>query len=110
MHLKPVRAKLLTPWQSLRDRAWSSCPEYLKPPPQRWPRLRVERLLGGNLAAQGQRGGLPVRRRAQTGRRRQAPMKNPRDPEEIEANRRAGFFFAESARGLPSQPRLAVSR
>jgi REP element-mobilizing transposase RayT len=46
VHLNPVRAKLLTPEQALRDYAWSSYPEYLKPPTWRWSWLRVERLLG----------------------------------------------------------------
>jgi len=46
VHLNPARAKLLTPEQSLRDYAWSSFPEYLKPPKARWPWLRVDRLLG----------------------------------------------------------------
>lgn len=46
VHLNPVRAQLLTPEESLRDFAWSSYPEYLKPPTRRWPWLRVERLLG----------------------------------------------------------------
>ena len=46
VHLNPVRAKLLRADQSLRDFAWSSWPEYLKPPEQRPGWLRVDRLLG----------------------------------------------------------------
>src|SRR5207249_6137884 len=46
VHLNPVRAKLLAPEESLRDYAWSSYPEYLKPPTRRWPWLRVDRLFG----------------------------------------------------------------
>ncbi len=46
VHLNPVRAKLLRPEQKLRDHAWSSWPEYLKPPEQRPRWLRVDRLLG----------------------------------------------------------------
>ena len=46
VHLNPVRAKLLKPKQSLRDFPWSSCGEFLKPPGQRAPWLRVDRLLG----------------------------------------------------------------
>ncbi len=46
VHLNPVRAKLLRPEQTLRDFAWSSGPEYLKPPEQRPRWLRVDRLLG----------------------------------------------------------------
>lgn len=46
VHLNPVRAKLLTPKQPLQEYAWSSWPEYLKPPEQRPGWLRVERYLG----------------------------------------------------------------
>ena len=35
VHLNPVRAKLLRTNQALRDYAWSSWPDYLKPPEQR---------------------------------------------------------------------------
>ncbi len=47
VHLNPARAKLLTPEQPLREFAWSSWPEYLKPPDARPAWLRVDRLLGG---------------------------------------------------------------
>lgn len=46
VHLNPVRARLLTPEEPLRAYRWSSWPEYLKAPGQRWPWLRVDRLLG----------------------------------------------------------------
>src|ERR1035438_2349945 len=46
VHLNPVRAKLLRADQPLRDYAWSSWPEYSKPPEQRPRWLRVDRLLG----------------------------------------------------------------
>ncbi len=46
VHLNPARAKLLPPEAALRAYRWSSWPEYLKSPGQRWPWLRVERLLG----------------------------------------------------------------
>src|SRR5688572_4948573 len=46
VHLNPSRAKLLTPEEPLRKYAWSSWPEYLKPPRQRWPWLSVRRVLG----------------------------------------------------------------
>jgi len=46
VHLNPVRAKLLTAEQSLRDFRWSSYGEYLKPPSERAGWLRVDRLLG----------------------------------------------------------------
>jgi len=46
VHLNPARAKLVRPGQALREYAWSSWPEYLKRPSQRWPWLAVNRLLG----------------------------------------------------------------
>ncbi len=46
VHLNPVRAKLLTPEQPLREYLWSSWPEYLKSPRRRPAWLRVDRLLG----------------------------------------------------------------
>jgi putative transposase len=46
VHLNPVRAKLLSPEQPLRNYQWSSWPEYLKRPAKRWPWLRVDRMLG----------------------------------------------------------------
>jgi REP element-mobilizing transposase RayT len=46
VHLNPARAKLLKPEQALREYVWSSWPEYLKRPTQRWPWLQVDRLLG----------------------------------------------------------------
>ena len=46
VHLNPVRAKLLRTNQALRDFAWSSWPDYLKPSEQRPRWLRVDRLLG----------------------------------------------------------------
>ena len=46
VHLNPVRAKLLTAAQSLREFRWSSYGEYLKAPGQRAAWLRVDRLLG----------------------------------------------------------------
>jgi hypothetical protein len=46
VHLNPVRAKLLRAEQRLSAYRWSSWPEYLKKPAQRWEWLRVDRLLG----------------------------------------------------------------
>ena len=46
VHLNPVRAKLLRAAEPLREFAWSSWPEYLKPPERRPHWLRVDRLLG----------------------------------------------------------------
>ena len=46
VHLNPVRAKLLSRSQPLREFRWSSFPEYLKPPGARPSWLRTDRLLG----------------------------------------------------------------
>jgi hypothetical protein len=46
VHLNPVRARLLRSEEPLRAFRWSSFPEYLKPPAQRFAWLRVDRLLG----------------------------------------------------------------
>lgn len=46
VHLNPARAKLLRPQESLSQFKWSSYGEYLKAPQDRWPWLRVDRLLG----------------------------------------------------------------
>jgi len=46
VHLNPVRAGLIAAEGELVDYAWSSYPEYLKPPKQRSEWLRVDRLLG----------------------------------------------------------------
>jgi putative transposase len=46
VHLNPARARLLRPEDALRGYAWSSWPEYLKTPGERWPWLRTDRLLG----------------------------------------------------------------
>jgi len=46
VHLNPVRAKLLRPSEPLAEFIWSSYPRYVRPPKERWPWLRVERLLG----------------------------------------------------------------
>lgn len=46
VHLNPVRAKLLTSKQALRQYPWGSWPQYLKGAAKRWPWLRVDRLLG----------------------------------------------------------------
>jgi putative transposase len=46
VHLNPVRAKLIGEEQKLRDYAWSSFAEYLKPSARRVAWLRADRLLG----------------------------------------------------------------
>jgi REP element-mobilizing transposase RayT len=74
VHLNPSRAKLLKPEQALKDYGWSSWPEYLKSPSQRWTWLRVDRLLGEYGMAQDSRAGrqqlerlIEERRRVQEG-------------------------------------------
>jgi len=46
VHLNPVRARLLRSHQPLSDYPWSSYAHYLKPPRQRPPWLRTDRLFG----------------------------------------------------------------
>ena len=46
VHLNPVRAKLLTPEQRLKEYPWSSYREYLKAPRRRVSWVSVDRLLG----------------------------------------------------------------
>jgi REP element-mobilizing transposase RayT len=46
VHLNPVRARLLKGEAPLGSYEWSSWPQYLKSPGQRWPWLRVDRLMG----------------------------------------------------------------
>lgn len=46
VHLNPVRARLLPATAALREYPWSSYPDYLRPPHQRRPWLRVDRLFG----------------------------------------------------------------
>jgi putative transposase len=89
VHLNPVRAKLLRAEQPLRDYAWSSYPEYLKPPTRRWPWLRVERLLGEMRLPQDSRAGR---------REFERQMESRREPEgdgEEWAGIRRGWFFGE---------------
>lgn len=46
VHLNPVRAGLLRPEEPLEKFVWSSYAQYVKPPKDRWPWMRVERLFG----------------------------------------------------------------
>ncbi|MEY4385448.1 MAG: hypothetical protein RLY20_731 [Verrucomicrobiota bacterium] len=74
VHLNPARAKLLRPEQPLTAYRWSSWPEHLKAPRQRWPWLRCDRLLGEYGIPQDSAAGrrhleqqLELRRAAETG-------------------------------------------
>jgi hypothetical protein len=91
VHLNPVRAKLLTPEQALREYVWSSFPEYLKPPKRRWPWLRVERLLGElRLPKDSAASRQEFERQMETRRRQEG------DEAEWAAIRR-GWFFGDDA-------------
>jgi hypothetical protein len=89
-HLNPVRAKLLAAEQPLRDYAWSSYAEYLKPPTRRWPWLRVERLFGEMRLPKHSAAGLREFERQMEERRRQE-----NNGEEWAAIRRGWFFGAD---------------
>jgi len=70
VHLNPVRAKLLGPRQKLAAFSWSSYGQYLRPPGQRVPWLRVDRLLGEmNIAADSVAGRKEFSRRMEASRR-----------------------------------------
>ena len=90
VHLNPARARLVKPEQPLRTYRWSSWPEYLKSPGQRWAWLRVERLLGECGIAQDNGAGR---------RRLEAALEARRGAEEgeaFEAIRRGWYFGAEA--------------
>jgi putative transposase len=70
VHLNPVRAKLLTAEEPLRNYHWSSWPEYLKSPGKRWEWLRVDRLLGEYQIEQDTAAGRRHLEREVEGRRR----------------------------------------
>jgi REP element-mobilizing transposase RayT len=88
VHLNPVRANLLRPEQAMRDYAWSSLGEYLKPPPDRVAWVRVDRLLGE----------YQISRDDAAGRRRFAEGMEERrqkdEPAEWKAVRRGWFLGA----------------
>jgi REP element-mobilizing transposase RayT len=90
VHLNPVRAQLLKPEETLRDYAWSSYPEYLKPPARRWPWLRVERLFGEMRLPKGSAAGRREFERQMEERRRQEG-----GGEQWAAIRRGWFFGAD---------------
>ena len=91
VHLNPVRAKLLTPPQPLRDYVWSSYPEYLKLPKRRWPWLRVERLFGElRLPKDSAAGRRQFERQTETRRRQEGVG------EEWAGIRRGWFFGADA--------------
>jgi hypothetical protein len=81
VHLNPARAKLLPAKKPLEDFVWSSYAEYLKGPSQRFPWLRVDRLLMQMGIAKDSPGG-----RKEFGRK-------------MEAQRGAGESFVKIRRG-----------
>ena len=72
MHLNPARAKVLAQEKALREYAWSSYTEYLKPATGRWPCLGVERLAGEMCLAKDLVAGTRRFVRQMEHRRRQA--------------------------------------
>ena len=91
VHLNPARARLLSPEQALREYAWSSYPEYLKPQTGRWPWLRVERLLGEMRLPKDSAAGRREFERQMEQRRWQA------SGGETWAAIRRGWFFGDAA-------------
>lgn len=90
VHLNPVRAKLLTPGQALREYRWSSWPEYLRAPGKRPGWLRVDRVLG--------EAGIPKDSAAgrQELERRMEARRGAEEDAGYKAIRR-GWFFGEKA-------------
>jgi len=90
VHLNPARARLVGPAQALREYAWSSWPVYLKSPANRWPWLRVDRLLGEYGVAQDSAAGR---------RRLEEALEQRRGAEEGDEFKpiRRGWFFGEDA-------------
>ena len=90
VHLNPARAKLVRPGQALREFEWSSWPEYLKSPGQRWPWLAVNRLLGEHQ----------IPKDSPAGRRRlEELVEQRRGAEDGEAYKtiRRGWFLGEAS-------------
>jgi hypothetical protein len=86
---------LLATEQALRDYAWSSYAEYLKPSTRRWPWLRVERLLGEMRLPKDSAAGRREFERQMEERRRQEI-----GGEEWAAIRRGWFFGADELKVL----------
>ena len=76
VHLNPVRAGLVKPKLALETYRWSSYGQYLKPPGQRPPWLRVDRLLGEK--------GIP--KDSEAGRKQLAALTEKRRAEESAAD------------------------
>jgi hypothetical protein len=92
VHLNPVRAKLLSAEQALRDYRWSSYAEYLKGPEQKPGWLRVDRLFGEMGIPQDSPTGRQQFEQAMEERRRAD------DPEQWKALRRGWCFGEEEFR------------
>ena len=75
VHLNPVRAKLITPEQKLRDYAWSSLVEYVKAAPRRVQWLRVDRVFGEmRIPKDSAAGREQFERMMETRRRQEEPV------------------------------------
>ncbi|MCP5516246.1 MAG: transposase [Verrucomicrobiales bacterium] len=93
VHLNPLRANLLAPGAPLSSYAWSSYPDYLKPPKRRWPWLRVDRLLGEVGVGRDTSGGRQdLEQRMETWRAREA------GEQDWSGIRRGWFFGPEKAK------------
>jgi REP element-mobilizing transposase RayT len=90
VHLNPARARLVPPEEPLRAYPWSSWPEYLKPPGQRWPWLRVDRLLGEYRC---ERDSLSARRHLERELESRRQQEDHRDYGDI----RRGWFLGDEA-------------
>ncbi len=90
VHLNPARAKLIAEGEPLRAYRWSSWPEYVKPASERWPWLKVERLLGEYRIAKDSPAGR---------RRLEEALEDRRGAEEggAFASVRRGWFLGDDA-------------
>jgi putative transposase len=88
VHLNPVRAGLVAADERLATYRWSSWPEYVKSPGERWPWLRVDRLLGEHGIPKDGPSGRRALERAVELRR------SEEEPADYEAIRR-GWCFGE---------------
>jgi hypothetical protein len=93
VHLNPVRARLVSQEQSLREYVWSSYPEYLKRPGQRTGWLRVDRLLGETGIAKDSPAGRRRFEEVMEERKRQETNQQSKEWKTI----RRGWCFGEEA-------------
>jgi REP element-mobilizing transposase RayT len=90
VHLNPARARLVGAEAALRSYPWSSWPQYLQSPGQRWPWLRVDRLLGEYHLPQESAAG---RRQLEAALEQRRAVEAEADYQQV----RRGWFFGEPA-------------